>query len=305
MNQATNTQTATNKLTHSIISKDAGGNTMYIKIRLDDECKNGHQDFAITGDIYEAGKSKIDRYHISGGCIHEDILKTNPELKIFINLHLCDYEGIPTYAVENGFYHLTNGFNNTKPESPKFAAEYCEYYRLSTSQFDTLKNSRNQLQYALNIQNLGILTQWKKEANKAIKLLEEMTGQKFLVDSVKTQFHAPTPEAIKEEKQKEDGGYYTPEAEQQREINARQSIIDKLQAECDKDVKKAVTEFEVKKAVLIIGGKKALDNCIFYNHTNTLAFNWKTYDNISTELIEKIKAEITLSEGVTIENKTV
>ena len=42
----------------------------------------------------------------------------------------------------------------------------------------------------------------------------------------------------------------------------------------------------------MIGGEKALDNCIFYNHSQTLAFNFRSYDNISTELIDKIKQNI-------------
>lgn len=298
-----NDQITTNDLRHTILTKDEEGNPLTINIRLNDECKNGHQDFAITGDIYQKGKPRTDRYYIAGGCIHEDIVKAKPELKIFVNLHLCDWEGIPIYAVENGFYHLREGFNNTKPESANFKKEFCDYYRVTPSQFDILNSSRNKLQYALNLQKLGILTQWKEEANKAIALLEQMTGKKFVSDSVKTQFNAPTGEAIKEEQQKEASGYYTPQAEQKREEAKRDGIIKKLEAERDKEISKATIEFEVKKQVLIIGGKKALDNCIFYNHTNTLAFNWKGYDRISEELIKTISEKIKLPEGVKIESK--
>lgn len=39
---------------------------------------------------------------------------------------------------------------------------------------------------------------------------------------------------------------------------------------------------------------------IFYTHTKQVCFNWKSYDKISEELIEKIKAEIQLPKGVTI-----
>jgi len=299
----TTNKPATNDLRHSIISKDADGNTMYIKIRLNDECKNGHQDFSITGDIYEKGKPKSDRYHIAGGCIHDEILKTNPELKIFVNLHLCDYAGIPMYAVENGFYHLRNGFNNTPIDSPKFKAEFCDYYRVSATQFDTLNTAANQLQYALSLDKLGILTQWNDEAKKAIAILEEMTGNTFVVDSLRTQYHAPTTEQLEEEEQKQISGYYTPEAEQQREEAKRQSILDKLAAERDKEINKATEEFEVKKQVLLIGGEVALKNCIYYTHSKQLAFNWKGYDRISKELIDKITAQINLPEGVTIKDK--
>jgi len=213
---ATTTDNKTNDLRHSIACKDADGNSMFIKIRLNDECKNGHQDFSITASIYEKGKPHTDRYFISGGCCHDEIVKARPDLKIFVKLHLCDYEGIPMYAVENGFYYLTNGFNNTKPEAANFKDEFCEYYRITGKQFESLKMAKNQLQYALKLQSLNILQQWKYEATCAIDALESMTGKIFVVDSVKTQFHAPTIEEVEEERVKIANGYYTPEAEQQR-----------------------------------------------------------------------------------------
>lgn len=283
-------------------SKVHGENNIFVSIGLDDECKNGHQDFSITADIYKAGKPKIDRYCIMGGCCHDEILKAFPEFKIFVNLHLCDWEGIPTYAVENGYYHLTNGFNNTKPESSKFKSEFCEYYRINSTQFDVLITSKNQLQYALNIQSSGILTQWKEEAKKAIELLEQMTGKEFLIDSVKTQFHAPTPEQIKEEEEKQKNGYYTSVAEQKRELAKQDALIAKLKDQFDKEISKAKIEFQVKKQVLIHGGEKAFNNCIFYNHTQELTFNWRGYDMISSELVDKIKSSAKLPKGVTIKD---
>jgi len=47
-------------------SKTVGDIDILVKIKLSDECKNGHEDFSITGDTYEAGK-RGDRAHISGG----------------------------------------------------------------------------------------------------------------------------------------------------------------------------------------------------------------------------------------------
>lgn len=302
MNTTQNTAVTVSNDLRFTTSKTIGSKTIYVKIRLNDECKNGHQDFAITADLYEAGKPKTDRYHISGGCIHDEIIKFFPEFKIFVDLHLCDYEGIPMYAVENGYYHLINGFNNTKHEESNFENEYCEYYRLHPAQFAILKTSKNKLQFALNLQNLEILLQWKAEANNAIQLLEDMTGAKFLVDSVKTQFNAPTIEQVQEEQERQNNGYYTPEKQQEREHAGQQLIIDKLTADRDKEISKAQIEYDIKIQVLKLGGKKALENCIYYNHSNTLGFNWKSYDNISIELIKAIAKEINLPEGCTITN---
>jgi hypothetical protein len=298
----TTTPKASNDIRYKT-SKVIGKETIYVKIELNDDCKNGHQDFSITGDIYETGKPKTDRYFISGGCMHDEILKAYPEFKQFIDLHLCDYKGIPMHASANGFYHLTNGFNRTKPNDSKFKSEYCEYYRITENQFDQLTTAENELQFALMLQSLGILTQWEIQAAAAIKKLEELTGTKFIVDSKRTQYHAPTPEKIAEEEERQRSGYYTPEAAAKREQEKANELLKKLEAERDKDILKANTEFEVKKQVLIAGGKKALDNIIFYNHSNTLAFNWRSYDNLSDEVIAEIVSKLQLPDGVNIETK--
>jgi len=299
----TTQQPASNDLRYTINTHDADGNTMTIKIRLNDEFKNGHQDFAITADIYQKGKPKTDRYFIAGGCCHDEILAARPDLKLFVDLHLCDYKGIPMHAVQNGFYHLYNGFNNTKADNPSFVSEFCQYYRITTIQFAALCECENTTQYALQLQNLGILKQWETQANEAISLLEKMTGKKFLVDSKRTQYNAPTPEQIQEEKEKQANGYYTPAAKEQRENDKKNALHAKIDAEWDQKVKEISTEYSLKKRVLDIGGEAALKNCIYYNHTKQLAFNWKGYDRISDELINKIKAEIILPDGVTIRDE--
>lgn len=293
-------KTKTNDLRHVINTTDAYGNFLKISIRLNDECKNGHQDFSITADGWEKGKPHTDKYMIYGGCCHDDILASRPDLKIFIDLHLSDAAGVPMYAVENGFYHLRNGFNNTKPDAATFPAEFCGYYRITPEQFNILNACKSKLHYALALQSTGILAQWKEQADKAIKILEELTGSEFINDSQKSQYHAPTEEELQEEANRIKSGYYTPEAEAAREQAAAQKIIDGLKSDRDKAINKAETEYTVKLEVLRVGGLAALKNCIFYDHTKQLAFNWKSYDNISSELIQKVKDNGIFPEGVTI-----
>lgn len=280
--QATTEQS--NSLIHTIDTNNSEIN-MRIKIRLNDECKNGHQDFSITATYWEVGKVRNDRNMIGGGCCHDEILKHRPDLQIFVNLHLCDFTGCPMYAVGNGFYHLTNGFNNTKPNESNFKAEFCSYYRITAEQFDTLAQSENELRYAINLQKLGILLQWMDEARQAILLLEQWTGKKFLIDSVKTQYTAPTAEQIADEQAKENAGYYLPSKIQERKDKAIQDAknaeYSKLIAERDKEIGKANREYEVKKAVL--DGGLSLDNFIYYTHTNEGCFNWRNYGEKVTE----------------------
>lgn len=70
-------------------------------IRFDDECHNGRNSFAITGTMWEKGKSKDWGM---GGCIHDEISKHFPELKPFIKWHLSSSDG-PMAYVANTLYH--------------------------------------------------------------------------------------------------------------------------------------------------------------------------------------------------------
>lgn len=292
----------TNDLRHSILAHDSEGNLIYIKIRLNDECKNGHQDFSITADIYQKGKPKIDRYLICGGCCHDEILKARPDLKIFVDLHLSDYNGVP-YAVESGFYHLRNGFNSIPIESDKFKDEFCEYYRITPAQFDELNKSKNQLQYALFLDKLGILKKWEKQAQEAIFLLEKWTNKKFLIDSVKSQYHAPTIDEVIQEQERQNNGYYSEESERQRDEEKKEIELKKIIKEEKEEINKIKLEYSVKREVLIKGGKKLLDNCIFYNHSKTLSFNWRGYDKIPHDFLKDFIKKLQLPESVKIQIK--
>lgn len=45
-----------------------------------------------------------------GGAAHEDILREFPEFADLAALHLSDINGVPTHALENGFYWLAGGY---------------------------------------------------------------------------------------------------------------------------------------------------------------------------------------------------
>lgn len=61
--------------------------------------------WSITG-ILQQKKGNGRFYDIGHGCIHEEILKASPKLKMFVDLHLCDWRGTPLYPVETGYYFL-------------------------------------------------------------------------------------------------------------------------------------------------------------------------------------------------------
>lgn len=72
--------------------------SMSVEIRFDDNCRNGHASFAITGDGKRNGRWDF------GGCCHDEIAQRFPELKPLIKWHLCSTDG-PMHYVANTLHH--------------------------------------------------------------------------------------------------------------------------------------------------------------------------------------------------------
>jgi hypothetical protein len=260
----------TNDLRHTINTTDPDGNQMKIEIRLNDECKNGHQDFAITATIWEKDKPRTDRYFISGGCCHDAIIAARPDLQIFVDLHLCTAKGVPMHAIENGFYWL-------KENGPQAAGKYL---RLTPEQVEQITGAEDKIYLQCILEKMGVPAQWKKEADQAIELLEKWTGKTFVDDSKKAGF-IPLGDKIKEVEAKIETGYYAPERIAERETAKQdKKVSDKLAdlaAHRDKIIKKANIEYKVRAEILRAGGWALEDNCIYYDHSNEVCFNWVTF----------------------------
>ncbi len=95
--------------------------TLVAEVRHDDECKNGHNSFAITGELYEVGGSRHEPsiVHKDGrtlrmtscGCLHEDIARHIPELAPFIKWHLSSTDE-PMHYLANTLYHASDRDHN-------------------------------------------------------------------------------------------------------------------------------------------------------------------------------------------------
>lgn len=256
------------------VTKTKEGKDVIIKIRLNDECHNGHQDFAITGEVYPSGK-RGDRNCLGAGCVHDDILAIAPEFKQFVDLHLSTYDGVPMYAVANGFYHLVNSSAKTT----------MEYLRIDQKEFDFIKKAEDELHFQYLIEAIGLPQRWKKEAQAAINELESLTGCEFEVDSPKETYTPLTKAQNKLLNKRLEEGYYTVENINNRlkEANdkARAKKLVELEEERDKAIKKENDEFNVKSEVLRFD---LLENFIYYNHTNEGHFNlWDWCDLVTEE----------------------
>lgn len=130
-------------------------------IKLHDECKNGTCSWSITG-ILQQKKGNGRFYDIGHGCIHEEILKASPKLKMFVDLHLCDWRGTPLYPVENGYYFLQKDKNQAK-----------EYLRVTDEEMGILSKCDNKEYFKYQLFALGIVERWQAESKKAIQTLEK------------------------------------------------------------------------------------------------------------------------------------
>ncbi len=68
-----------------------------VTARFDDRCKNGHNTFSLTADLYENGRL------VAGGCLHDEIAEHFPELRPLIKWHLCNTDG-PLHYPANTLY---------------------------------------------------------------------------------------------------------------------------------------------------------------------------------------------------------
>ena len=242
---------------------------VHVEIRLDDDCRNGHNDFSITGTVFE--KNFLDIWtDTCCGCCHDEILKVFPEFQPFVDLHLCDAKGAPMYAEANGFYFLEQKDKQDVAKS---------YLRLTEPEYEQIKaTASDQLCLKYLLYDMGIVARWEREAKAAIKLLEEMTGKMFEDDSRRYQLAPLTPEEAELIERRMSEGYYQHEAIERRRIQAvedkRLKTIHNLREGAAKDIRKIETILAVKIQVLETG--MTLDEFIYYDHTNTGVFNWHT-----------------------------
>lgn len=251
------------RLVYKTAVKSANGETTIIRIKLADDCKNGHQDFSVTCDIIFSGRD------IGGGAAHEHINKvTHGNFADFISLHLADSNGIPMYAVENGYYHIT--------KAKLTQEDFCRCYRVTPAQYKKLCKAADKDHFNILLNSLGIIKQWKKQADKAIRRLEELTGETFTVNMSRNPYTSPTEEQRALYVSRKKQGYYTARATKKRQRLAlkvvKENKVRELWKNYSEEVRKATDRLRVD---LVLVDKLGNKGPIYYDHTNTVVFNWR------------------------------
>ena len=293
------TITATPKIIHNLV---VGTSTMItdIRIRLDDECRNGHEDFAITANILELVEDpsfRSKKWHdADGGACHEHIWALRPDLKPFVDLHLCTWEGIPMHCASNAFYWLAGyldlpyveyhgGSGNGGKSKEDCLRIFQEHVRCTDAELAELILCRSQDELRIAIEDLGIVERWKAEADAAIKQLEAWTGKTFVSQATRGRWEPVTQQARELAAERKANGYYTPEAIAARDAEKQAAAKAKQRATLIEDNRKAIhkREAELELKLFILDNFPAKLNCIYYSHTNTLSFNWTSTDKLVTQ----------------------
>lgn len=269
-------------------------------IKLHDECKNGTCSWSITG-ILQQKKGNGRFYDIGHGCIHEEILKAFPKLKMFVDLHLCDWRGTPLYPVSTGYYFLQKDKKQAK-----------EYLRVTDEEMEILSKCDNKEYFKYQLFALSIVERWQAESKKAIQALEELTGDVW-VNPYKESEERHRFVLSDEEREEMEGkilsGYYTESAIQERKEAERIAKIEKRKNEViktfEKRINKATKEKDVKLAIL--GAGLLSDNYIYYVEGNNVVFNYYSYHDKVTEeeynnMLKNIDYSL-LPEGIKFEFK--
>lgn len=275
-----------------------------VTISLDDDCHNNMCDWSITADIRWKNEYGIYKEYM-GGCCHDEIAKHCPELAKFIPLHCCNHYGAPMYPVENGMYHIKN--------SDKSVA--IEYLRISDKEYSKLSEAvDDKMYFKYLLFNLGIVDRWKRESDELIAELENLCGKKW-VNPYKPEKERFTLTLTDEERslieERIKAGYYSAEnIEKRREEAHKAKMMEKRAEICeqyDKIIRNAETDKKVMLCVFDYG--LSTDNVIYYNHTNTLSFNWRDYgEKITQEEFDDFVNNVDrsqLSEGIKFKLKIV
>lgn len=164
-------------------ARTIGRTKIVLKARLSDPCRNGHNDFAFTADVYKKIGSSERFSEISAGAIFtkEKILlicKFFPDVVKFLPLHLADEYGRPMYYVENAVYLF-------KTEGVKSGADYLNIDEETASKIWERIKDFNEKDWDFNenvksvYSEFGLFEKWQKLADECISYFTSRTDNEI------------------------------------------------------------------------------------------------------------------------------
>lgn len=259
-------------------TKKTGENTFIdVEIGLRYIKDNFYSCFYAIGDVYELKRARKKK--ISSGCIHEEILKYFREFKIFVQLHGNYSYGMPMHMLSN----IKFAIDNNKIDA------ICRYLGISDVMAKELIRWGEEIDYLKYfLEENDIIYHLRSKANKAIKLLEELTNDEFdNPDVLGIYDYEPLDNDTREKiKKMHENGYFTMDNvikrrdEKIKELNLK--FLEKEKMKLEKEKKEIDNEIQVLKYLFDEG--ISLNNHAYLRGVNVLAINlFKNRENAMSE----------------------
>ena len=246
--------------------------------------ENGYSYFYATGEKYNLNGGIKNVFEF--GSIHDEIVKYFPEFKIFVNLHGNDSYGMPTYMLSN----LKFAIDNNKIDA------ICRTLHISKGMAKEIICWGEEIDYMKYfLEENDIIYHLRSKANKAIKMLEELTGNEFdNPDILGIYDYIPLCKEVKDRiKKLHEKGYFTIDnvikrrGEKIREIQMQRLESEKKKLESEKkklesEKKEIDNEIQVLQYLFDRGIK--IDCHAYLRSVNILSINLlKNGDGVMTE----------------------
>lgn len=257
-------------------TKKIGENTFIdVEIGLRYIKENFYSYFYVIGDVYELKRA---RKKITG-CIHEEILKYFPEFKTFVQLHGNSSYGMPMHMISNIKFAIDNNEIDT----------ICCYLGISDVMAKELICWGEEIDYIKYfLEENDIIYHLRSKANKAIKMLEELTGDEFdNPDVLGIYDYMPLDNDTKEKiKKMHENGYFTMDNVIKRKNDKIKDLnIKRLESEKMKlEKEKREIDNEIKVLEYLFDEGISLNNHAYLRSVNVLAINlFKNRENAMSE----------------------
>ena len=259
-------------------TKKIGENTFIdVEIGLRYIKENGYSYFYAVGDVYELKRAR--KKIISSGCIHEEILEYFPEFKTFVQLHGNSSYGMPMHMISN----IKFAIDNNKIDA------ICRYLGISDVMAKELICWGEEIDYLKYfLEENDIIYHLRSKADKAIKMLEELTNDEFENPDVLGIYdYMPLDNDTKEKiKKLHENGYFTMDNvikrrdEKIKELNLK--FLEKEKMKLEKEKREIDNEIKVLEYLCDEG--ISLNNHAYLRSVNVLAINlYKNRENAMSE----------------------
>lgn len=247
-----------------------------IIISLDDDCDNGHHDFHVTGEF-----SVPDLQIGYSGAISDIIKKMAPEYSLLCDLHLCKWDGSPMYVVDNGVYWVKNSEMKGK-----------EYLGLEEGEYEVLRYAiDNKTMFAYALERLGVIERMRKRGEEGVRMLEELTGDKW-INPYKSE-PLLEPEKYHDCEIRYNAGYCTERSYEFRRQKEREKKRDELRESARLKREERMAKIEKEYLLDLVIAEFGYDNYFYNDHGDYLIVNFLGHkEKMDDKRIEELRASM-------------